>query len=65
MLYIKLCIMVYAQSWLAVACLGIGEYQDAGTLSRQATARELPGAASGLAFMLHYAGWVSNARPRR
>jgi predicted ATPase/DNA-binding XRE family transcriptional regulator len=54
---------VYAQGWLAVACLGTGQYEAARTFSQQATAqaRELPGATSGLAFMLHYAGWVALA----
>jgi len=52
---------VYAQGWLAVALLGIGQYEAARTLSQQATtqARELRGATSGLAFVLHYAGWVA------
>jgi predicted ATPase/transcriptional regulator with XRE-family HTH domain len=52
---------VYAQGWLAVACLGTGQYEAARSLSQQALAqaRELPGATSGLAFMLHYAGWVA------
>ena len=54
---------VYAQSWLAVAFLATGQYETARTLSQQATARarELRGAKSGLAFMLHYAGWVELA----
>jgi tetratricopeptide (TPR) repeat protein len=52
---------VYAQGWLAVAYLGTGQYAAARTLSQQATvqARELRGATSGLALMLHYAGWVA------
>ncbi len=52
---------VYAQGWLAVALLGIGQYEAARTLSQQALAqaRELRGATSGLAFVLHYAGWVA------
>jgi predicted ATPase/DNA-binding XRE family transcriptional regulator len=52
---------IYVQGWLAVALLGIGHYEVAGALSRQATAqaRELRGVQSGLAFMLHYAGWVA------
>jgi len=52
---------VYVQGWLAVALLGIGQYEAAGSLSQQATAqaRELPGVQSGLAFMLHVAGWVA------
>jgi len=51
----------YVQGWLAVALLGIGQYEAARSLSQQATAqaRELPGATSGLAFVLHYAGWVA------
>jgi tetratricopeptide (TPR) repeat protein len=50
----------YAQGWLAVAALGTGQYQAARSLSRQAVAqaRDLRGADSGLAFVLHYAGWV-------
>jgi tetratricopeptide (TPR) repeat protein len=52
---------VYVQGWLAVALLGIGQYAAAGSLSRQATAqaRDLRGVQSGLAFMLHDAGWVA------
>ena len=51
----------YVQGWLAVACLGTGEYTAAHSLSQQAMsqARELPGATSSLAFVLHYAGWVA------
>jgi tetratricopeptide (TPR) repeat protein len=51
----------YVQGWLAVALLGIGQYEAARGLSRQGMAqvRELPGAQSGLAFVLHYAGWVA------
>lgn len=53
----------YVQGWLAVACLGTGQYELARDLSRQATARarELHGATSGLAFVLHYAGWAALA----
>jgi predicted ATPase len=52
---------VYAQGWLAIAYLGIGKYEAARKLSQQAIvhARELPGATSGLAFVLHYGGWVA------
>src|SRR5207244_3809688 len=59
---------VYVQGWLAVACLGTGQYEAARTFSQQATAqaRELPGAPTGLAFMLHYAGCVALTRgPKR
>jgi tetratricopeptide (TPR) repeat protein len=51
----------YVQGWLAVACLGTGQYEAARSLSQLALAqaRELPGAQSGLAFVLHYAGWVA------
>jgi predicted ATPase/transcriptional regulator with XRE-family HTH domain len=51
----------YAQGWLAVAFLATGQYAAAHLLSQQAIAqaRELPGAKSGLAFMLHYAGGVA------
>jgi predicted ATPase/transcriptional regulator with XRE-family HTH domain len=50
----------YAQGLLAVACLATGQYEAAHILSQQATAqvRGLRGAKSGLASMLHYAGWV-------
>jgi predicted ATPase/transcriptional regulator with XRE-family HTH domain len=52
---------VYVQGWLAVAYLGAGQYEAARTFSQQATAqaRDLRGATSGLAFVLHYAGWVA------
>jgi predicted ATPase/transcriptional regulator with XRE-family HTH domain len=51
----------YAQGWLAVAALGTGQYQAARDLSQRALvqARDLRGADSGLAFVLHYAGWVA------
>jgi tetratricopeptide (TPR) repeat protein len=51
----------YVQGWLALGLLGRGQYEAARSLSQQATAqtRELPGATSGLAFMLHYSGWVA------
>jgi predicted ATPase/transcriptional regulator with XRE-family HTH domain len=50
---------MYTLGWLAVACLGIGRYGEAHILSQQATAqaREVGGSQSGLAFLLHYAGW--------
>lgn len=54
---------VYAQGWLAVAHLTLGHYAEASGLSRQMlhAARGLAGVQSGLAFMLHYAGWVALA----
>jgi tetratricopeptide (TPR) repeat protein len=50
----------YAQGWLAVAYMASGRYEEARALSQQgaAQARALRGADSGLAFVLHYAGWV-------
>jgi predicted ATPase/transcriptional regulator with XRE-family HTH domain len=51
----------YVQGWLALGLLGRGQYEAARGLSQRAIAqtRELRGATSGLAFMLHYDGWVA------
>jgi predicted ATPase len=51
----------YTQGYLAAARLGLGQYEAASVLSQHALAqaREQPGATSGLAFMLHYAGWAA------